>query len=128
LPIAPADGPRGWQLFCVAAIVPYVALVASWYCWWGGLCWGSRLLVDTIPFFALLCLPMIAAIHRFVWGRRLLLATALFAAFIQLTGVYLKVDFRDCQPALIGTRPLPPGSWKHVPFLTPFVGSLHGFH
>lgn len=47
------------------------------------------------------------------------------AAFVQLNGVYLKVDFRDRQPALIGTNPEPPGFWKHVPFLTPFVGSLH---
>ncbi|MGH7174651.1 MAG: hypothetical protein ACRELG_30670, partial [Gemmataceae bacterium] len=127
LPDAPSDAPSGWKWFCVAAIVPYLGLVASWYCWWGGQCWGSRLLVETIPFFALLCLPAIAALRRLAWGRRLLLATALVAAFVQLTGVYLKVDFRDCQPALIGTRSEPPGSWKHVPFLTPFVGSLHSY-
>lgn len=124
---APADVPRGWRLFCAAAIVPYLVLVASWYCWWGGQCWGSRLLVETIPFLSLLCLPMIAALRRLMWGQRLLLATALVAGLVQLSGVYLKVDFRDCQPALIGTCPEPPGSWKHVPFLTPFVGSLHGY-
>jgi hypothetical protein len=127
LPAAPAQVPGGWKWFCAAAIVPYVVLVASWYCWWGGQCWGSRLLVEIIPFFSLLCLPTLAAIRRLAWGRRLLLATALVAAFVQLTGVYLNVDFRDCQPALIGMSPEPPGSWKHVPFLTPFVGSLHSY-
>ncbi len=115
--------PRGWGWLCLAAIVPYVALIASWYCWWGGQCWGSRLLVETVPFFALLCLPCLAALRRLAWGRRLLLATALTAAFVQLPGVYLKADFRDTQPALIGSiSPEPPGSWKHWPFLTPFVG------
>ncbi|HTU21414.1 MAG TPA: hypothetical protein VMG10_25480 [Gemmataceae bacterium] len=121
------DAPSGWKWLCIAVIVPYVALVASWYCWWGGQCWGSRLLVETVPFFALLCLPAIAALRRRAWGRRLLLATAVAAGFVQLSGVYLKVDFRDSQPALVGTKPEPPGSWKHVPFLTPLVGSLHSY-
>jgi hypothetical protein len=127
LPVSLEDAPSGWKWFCVAAIVPYLALIASWYCWWGGQCWGSRLLVETVPFIALLCLHSIAALRRLAWGRRLLLATALVAAFVHLTGGYLKVDFRDCQPALIGMRPEPPGSWTHWPFLTSFVGSLHSY-
>jgi hypothetical protein len=128
LPDAPMGAPRGWGWLCIAAIVPTVALITSWYCWWGGQCWGSRLLVETVPFFALLCLPSVVVLRRLRWGRHLLAATALVAAFVQLTGVYLKVDFRDTQPALIGSAsPEPPGSWKHWPFLTPFVGSLHGY-
>jgi hypothetical protein len=126
LPDAPADAASGWRWLCVAVIGSYLALVASWYCWWGGQCWGSRLVVETVPFFALLCLPCIAALRRLKWGRRVLVATALLAGFVQLTGVYLKTDFRDTQPALIGSDcPEPPGSWKHWPFLTPFVGALH---
>jgi hypothetical protein len=122
-----AEVPAAWPWFCVMAIVAYVALVSSWYCWWGGHCWGSRLVVETVPFFALLCLPAIAALRRLAWGRRLLLATMLAAAFVQLPGEYLKVDFRDTQPALIGSLPEPPGSWMHWPFLTPLVGSLHSY-
>ncbi|MHB1422985.1 MAG: hypothetical protein ACYC3I_07285 [Gemmataceae bacterium] len=126
LPAAPIDTPSGMNWMCVAAIAAYLGVIASWYCWWGGQCWGSRLVVETVPFFALLCLPSVAALRRLRWGRGLLIATLLFAAFVQLTGVYLKSDFRDTQPALVGTSPEPPGSWKHWPFLTPFVGSRHG--
>jgi hypothetical protein len=122
----PTAMPPGWTWFCVLAVGPYLALVGSWYCWWGGQCWGSRLLVETLPFFALLCLPPLAVLRRLAWGRRLLLVMALLAAFVQLTGVYLKADCRDTQPALLGTQPEPPGSWTHLPFLTPFVGRLHG--
>ncbi len=122
-----ADAPAAWPWFCIVAIVSYLALVSSWYCWWGGHCWGSRLVIETVPFFALLCLPAISALLRLMWGRRVLLAMVLLAAFVQLPGVYLKVDFRDTQPALIGALPEPPGSWKHWPFLTPFVGSLHSY-
>ncbi|HEY7329500.1 MAG TPA: hypothetical protein VH592_17815 [Gemmataceae bacterium] len=128
LPAAPPDAPSGWRWLCAAAIVGYLALVASWYCWWGGQCWGSRIIIETVPFFALLCLPAVAVLRQLAWGRRLLIAMVLVAAFVQLTGVYLKADFRDTQPALIGSAsPEPPGSWKHWPFLTPFVGSLHGY-
>ncbi len=128
LPTTPVAAPPGWYWLCIAAIVPYLALVASWYCWWGGQCWGSRMIVETVPFFALLCLPSVATLRRLTWGRRVLLATAFVAAFVQLTGVYLKADFRDTQPALLGSaHPEPPGSWKHWPFLTPFVGGWHGY-
>jgi hypothetical protein len=128
LPAVPLDAPSGRYWLCLAVIVSYLALIASWYCWWGGQCWGSRMVVETVPFFALLCLPSIAALRRLTWGRRVLWATAFVAGFVQLTGVYLKVDFRDTQPALIGTaNPEPPGSWKHWPFLTPFVGGWHGY-
>lgn len=119
--------PAAWPWLCVAAIVPYLALVCSWYCWWGGACWGSRLVIETVPFFALLCLPAVAALRRLVWGRWILWTTLFVAALVQLPGVYLKVDFRDTQPALFGALPEPPGSWTHWPFLTPFVGSLHSF-
>ena len=125
--VASADVPSGWKWFCLAAIVPYLGLISSWYCWWGGQCWGSRLLVETVPFFALLCLHSLAALRHLRWGRRFLWATLIAGAFVHLPGVYLKVDFRDCQPALIGTRHEPPGSWSHLPFLTPFVGSLHSY-
>jgi hypothetical protein len=123
----PAEAPPGWRWLCGLAIGPYLGLVGAWYCWWGGQCWGSRLLVEIVPFFALLCLPSLAILRRRTWGRRVLLATALLASFVQLTGVYLKADCRDTQPALLGTQPQPPGSWTHLPFLTPFVGRLHGW-
>ncbi|HWG46187.1 MAG TPA: hypothetical protein VN688_25725 [Gemmataceae bacterium] len=125
LQISPVELPRGWHWLCLAVIVPNLVLIASWYCWWGGQCWGSRLAVDIIPFFALLCLPSLAALRRLMWGRRLLLATLVAGAFVHLPGVYLKADSRDTQPALFGMRPEPPGSWKHLPFLTPFVGGSH---
>lgn len=122
LPISSRDAPSGWRCFCILAIVPQVAMVASWYAWWGGQCWGSRLLVETVPFFALLCLQPLAALRRLAWGRRLIAAMAILAAFVQLTGVYLKADCRDVQPGLFSRRPEPPGSWQHFPFLTPFLG------
>ncbi len=117
----PGDPPTGWRWVCAGAIVLHLALIASWNCWWGGHCWGSRLAVETVPLFALLCLRPIAALRCLAWGRGLLLATVLAAAFVHLPGVYLKADYRDIQPGLFSHHPVPPGSWENLPFLTPFA-------
>ena len=117
----PGDPPAGWRWFCAAAIVLHLTLIASWNCWWGGDCWGSRLATETVPLFALLCLRPIAGLLRLAWGRRLLLGMLLVAAFPHLTGVYLKANYCDCQRGLFSQRLEPPGSWQNLPFLTPFV-------
>ena len=50
----------------VVAIVLHLALVANWRIWWGGHCWGSRLLTEVVVLAALLALPAVAAL----WTRR----------------------------------------------------------
>jgi len=122
----PGDPPAGWRWVCATAIVLHLTLIASWNCWWGGDCWGSRLATETIPFFALLCLRPIAALRGLAWGRRLLLATTLAASFVQLSGVYLKADYRAIQPGFFSHHPVLPGSWENWPFLTPFTGGRRG--
>ena len=76
---------------------------------------------ETVPLFALLCLPPVAGLLRLAWGRRLVLAMLLLAAFPHLTGVYLKANYRDIQQGLFSHRLELPGSWQNLPFLTPFV-------
>jgi hypothetical protein len=116
-----AATPNGWRWVCAAGIVLHLSLIASWGCWWGGDCWGSRLVVETVPLFALLCLRPIAALRGTVWGRRLIWTTVLAAAFVHLPGVYLNVDYHTLQPGLFSHRPEPPGSWQHLTFLAPFA-------
>ncbi|HEY7426961.1 MAG TPA: hypothetical protein VH682_22185 [Gemmataceae bacterium] len=122
LPVGePGDLPGGWRGTCVSAIVLHLALIASWNCWWGGDCWGSRLATETVPLFALLCLRPIAALRRLAWGRRAVLVTALVAAFLHLIGVYLPTDYQAIQHGLFTQRPALPGTWENLPFLTSFI-------
>ena len=79
---------------------------------------------ETVPLFALLCLRPIAGLLRLVWGRRLVWAMVLIAAFPHLTGVYLKANYCDSQMGLFSRRMEPPGSWQNLPFRTPFAGLL----
>ncbi len=117
----PGDPPAGWRWFGASAIVLHLTLIASWNCWWGGDCWGSRLATETVPLFALLCLRPIAGLLRLVWGRRLVLAMVLIAAFPHLTGVFLKANYCDTQTGVFSQRMETPGSWRNLPFLTPFI-------
>ena len=71
----------GWKMFCVAAITLHLALVANWRIWWGGHCWGSRLLTEIVPLLMLLALPVLAALCRERRGR-LFLALLAVASFL----------------------------------------------
>ena len=72
--------PPGFGWFCLAAIAAQVLLISAWGCWWGGWCWGSRLVVDSVPFCGLLCLRPLAALLESRRGR----ATVLVLAWLSL--------------------------------------------
>jgi hypothetical protein len=111
------EQPHGWRLFVLAFVTLHLLVVASWGCWWGGDCWGSRLLAEVVPFLLLLALPAVTALAGSLTGRTILglfFALALllhvrelfFATFWE--GVYKDVP----RPELIW-------SWPRAPFLTP---------
>jgi hypothetical protein len=75
-----AKAPSGWIWCCTASIVLQVLLVANWKCWWGGACWGSRLLADVVPFAALLCLRPTRCLTQRRWGIRVLVVFGLLSA------------------------------------------------
>jgi hypothetical protein len=45
----------------IAIIVLQLAAASAYPCWWGGHCYGARLMTDSIPFFALLAIAGLAA-------------------------------------------------------------------
>jgi hypothetical protein len=106
--------PRGWAGFCVAAIVLHLALVANWRIWWGGHCWGSRLLAETVPLLMLLALPAIAALTARGSGRLLLLVLAIVSFLPHAPVVYGRaLEWnRGCDG-----RPEVLWSWREAPFV-----------
>jgi hypothetical protein len=75
-----------------------IALIARWAGWWGGYCWGPRLLTE-------ICAPAVVlmAAGAPVWQRpvlqRVFVVLAVYSCFIQAVGVY-------CYPK---------GRWDHLP-------------
>ena len=108
-------GPSGWEGFCVAAIVLHLFLISAWGCWWGGWCWGSRLVIETVPLFALLCVRPIAALGRSNRTRALVVGLAMLGVLAQWPWLYSDGSRWNDAAHLPGDL----WSWSRAPFLNP---------
>jgi hypothetical protein len=106
--------PAGWRMFCWTIVVLHLGLVANWRIWWGGHCWGSRLLAEIVPLLALLSVPVITAMAARRVGRLALLGLAIVSFLPHAPVLYgraLEWNRRtDQHPALYW-------SWSEAPFL-----------
>jgi hypothetical protein len=87
------DSPGGWMPACAAAVAMQILLIANWKCWWGGACWGSRLLADVIPLAALLCLPAVGFLLKRRWGVATLALVAVVSAFLHLAVLHMNASW-----------------------------------
>jgi hypothetical protein len=78
--------------------------------------------LQILPLCGLLCVPSLGGLLTTGWGRRLVLATGLLGCALHLPAVYLETDCTDFQPGIVSARPVPPGSWENVLFLSAFFG------
>lgn len=96
LPVVPAVWKQaaGRAALCFSA--GHLAVLSLWPVWWGGYCWGPRMLTELLPALAVLCALGWPQVSRF---RGAFAATALYGVLIQSLGVY-------CYPK---------GRWDHLP-------------
>lgn len=112
----PSEGnPVGWSWLCLVVIVLQVTLVSAWGCWWGGNCWGSRLLAEVVPLAALLCLAPVALLLRSFSGRTVLASLAAVAFFLHAAGVYDPPAWEKRVEIL--RHPEMVWSWSQAPFV-----------
>jgi hypothetical protein len=114
---SPLD-PPGWASFCGSAIVLHLLLISAWGCWWGGWCWGSRLVVEIVPIGALLCLRPVTALWASRRGRALVVALGLLGVLVQIPAVYFDAGRWNA------TADVPDDlwSWSRAPFLDWYRG------
>lgn len=108
--------PSGWLAFALAVICLHCVVVATWGMWWGGYCWGSRLLADTMPFFGLVCARPVAALWERRGGRGLLFGLALISFLTHVAAVHLQADQWN-EVNDIDNHPERLWSWSEPPFL-----------
>ena len=63
------------------------AALSSSVVWWGGYCWGPRMLTELAPPLIVLMAFGVSAIDR-PWPRRVFLTLALYSMFVQAVGVF----------------------------------------
>ena len=70
------------------ATVLLVLVAARWYDWWGGSTYGYRSIVDTVPFFALLMIPVIERVVVNRCMRMLFGVLLIWSVAVQFIGAY----------------------------------------
>jgi hypothetical protein len=115
----PAAVPSGWPAMCWAVIVPHFALISFWTCWWGGHCWGSRLLTELLAPAALLCVRPMAALLWHPWWCWPALAAAAVAFLLNLPVLYADGWAWLDDPESINFSSQRLWHWSRPPFLYP---------
>src|SRR5207245_11572604 len=82
-------GDRDFPWFVAAALVTLLGVVSCWWAWYGGMCFGPRLMVPVLP---LASLGMVEVVDRARWKWPLRLAIA-WGAYVQLLGVSLVHEY-----------------------------------
>ncbi len=113
------DEPTAWRWLVLIVIGLQVGLVATWRCWWGGDCWGSRLVCEAVPLGALLCVRPVAALWQLRGGRLLLGGVAGVAFALHAVAVYSHADYWG-NYVQVDRHPEMLWSWSHAPFFYPF--------
>jgi len=104
-------------------VVERTALFAFLVRWYGGVCWGPRYIVPTIPFLILPIGFLLRSPDWLSWRRRLVVGSLFFISFLaQLPGVavYYAFYWND----LIGSRMVTLDQYFFVPKYTPLWGQF----
>lgn len=114
---AKLTAPSGWAWPVLAAALLQIIMVACWKMWWGGHCWGSRLLADVIPLSALLCVAPAQILLAGRGSRAVLASLIVLSLAVQLPGVWTRAFDWNAKPTSIDENPARLWSWRDAPFL-----------
>ncbi len=96
--------------------VSQVVLIATWRVWWGGHCYGPRLLSDALPAFVVLMAPAMETIFRSRTLRAVFVVLLTFSVFVQAVGAFCySASMWDEKPVSIGERPGRLWDWTDNP-------------
>ena len=64
----PTNAPVGWAAFAIATVACQLVLIGSWPIWWGGYCYGSRLVAEIVPIAGLFAIRPVGYLLSARWG------------------------------------------------------------
>jgi MFS family permease len=111
---------RPWQSPVPAAAALFalwsVLLFSIWPIWWGGHCYGPRLLTDMVPCLMILILPALEGISRSAAQKALLGLALTVSILVQAIGAFCYPHSQwDEQPVTVGDRPDRLWDWRDSP-------------
>ncbi len=90
-------GERALYRWLGLALIGELLLYSKWWCWWGGWCFGPRMLTDLMPLATILLLPVIAKIRRARALQIAFVTAAVFSVCVQFVGAYFHSE-QDIEP------------------------------
>lgn len=113
--------PPGWRWWAASALLLHLIMVSGWWCWWGGLCWGSRLASEAVPLAALLLLPAFSALLESRLGRALVFALVVVSPLLHVPSVWLHQDRWYTGMDTAAAQEANAWTWHWPPFLYPLT-------
>lgn len=115
----PGPAPAGWGAFAGAFVGGHLLLMSSWAVWWGGWCYGSRLVSEVVPVLGLLAVRPVGWLLAARWGWLPVLAVAAAGFAAQSGAAYPWGRAWNYTPASIDHTTERLWSWPAAPFVPP---------
>jgi hypothetical protein len=109
-----------WKWMLTGTALLHTFLISSWPIWWGGHCYGSRLMTEMVVVAALLILQPLDAILMRSWGRWLTVAFVLLGLAIHLPGGFGRANEWNAIPVAVDANPERLWDWSDPPMLYQF--------
>ena len=90
---------EAWLIVGMAG--PYCVLMWSWYCWWGGYCYGPRLIAPIIPLLFVGALKVLESLSQLsTLRRRLVVTLCSLSVLISAMGAIVHLAFWEKHPLI----------------------------
>jgi hypothetical protein len=113
----------------VVFIILDAIVMAKWQIWWGGYCWGPRLLTELVPpLIVMIALGVSAMEHSGLrkWPRRAFAVLALYSVLIQGVGVFFYPKGHwDATPQSVDRATARLWDWRDNPIARTVSGGLY---
>jgi hypothetical protein len=109
--------PTGWVAFLLGVVALHLFLIGSWPCWWGGFCYGSRLVAELVPLLALLAIRPAGRLLERPFGWIVLALLAAIGLAIHVPCLYHDAWLWNAYPLSADAHPERMWDWRHPPFL-----------
>ncbi len=122
-----AAGPHRIVIAAAAVFsVCQIGIVAFWPAWWGGYCWGPRLLTEILAPLIILIAAGLPALRGRGW-KWTIAAAAVYGCLIQAVGVYCYPKGRwDRAPVSVDRHPERLWDWRDNPITRTVRGGIAG--
>lgn len=124
LPAARAARSTHAPLFaaCLIFVILDLVVIAKWQIWWGGYCWGPRLLTELAPPLIVLIAIGLPAIDQ-PWPRRVFAILAVYSISIQAVGAFFYPKGHwDSRPSNVNTIHARLWNWSDNPIVRTIRG------